>query len=102
MAWSRLPRKIKKAFKQIEPVPRIRQHGWFQTIQLGAYIVRGRRTKWTRKAGKVFSAREAVKLHNHLCNVLSSLSSTTMDYYSKVAREIGNSYFEWEIIPNYK
>ncbi len=44
---------------------------------------------------------EAVKLHNYLCNMLSSLSSATIDY-SKVARETGDSYFEWEIIPNYK
>lgn len=96
---SKLPRKIKKALKQIEPAPRIRLHGWFQTRQFGIYSIRGRRTKWTRKAEKVFSAREAVKLHDHLCNTLSSLYSTTD--YSKVAREMDDLCFEWDIVSKY-
>lgn len=97
----KLPRKIKKALKQIESAPRIRHHSWFQTIQFGIHSVRGRRTKWTRKAEKVFRAREAVKCHDYFCDVLSSLPPAQTDY-SKVAEEIDDLYFEWEVIPNYK
>lgn len=97
----RVPRKIKKALKQIEPAPRIQQHSWFQTIQFGIHSIRGRRTKWTRKAEKVFAAREGVKCHDYLCDALRSLPPATTDY-SKVAKEMGDLYFEWEVIPNYK
>lgn len=95
MAWNKLPRKVKKAYKQIEPAPRIRQHGWFQTIQFGVHHVRGRQTKWTHKAGKVFRAREAVKCHDYFCDVLGSLPIASTDY-SKAAKEIGDLYFEWK------
>ena len=101
MVWRRIPRKIKKALKQIEPAPRIRQHGWFQTIQFGVHSIRGRRTKWTRKAEKVFAIREGIKLHNYFCETLRSMPPAATDY-SKVAKEMGDLYFEWEVIPNYK
>ena len=97
----RLPRKIKKALKQIEPAPRIANHGWFQTMQFGIHSIRGRRTKWTRKAEKVFAAREGVKFYNLFCDTLKSIPPTATDY-SKVAGEINDLYYEWEVIPNYK
>lgn len=101
MIWYRIPRKIKKALKQIEPAPRICQHDWFQTIQVGVYFIQGRGTKWTRKAKKVFAIREGIKLYNYFCEKLRSILPATTDY-SKVAKEMGDLYFEWEVIPNYK
>lgn len=89
----RLPRKIKKALKQIEPTPRIANHGWFQTMQFGIHSIRGRRTKWTRKAEKVFAIREGIKLHNYFCETLRSMPPASIDY-SKVTKEIGDLYFE--------
>lgn len=96
MAWHRIPRKIKKALKQLELAPRIREYSWFSTIQFGCYTVKGKRTKWTRKAEKVLRAKEATRLNNWMCDTLRSLPPAKTDY-SKVAREIDDLYFEWDV-----
>lgn len=93
---SRLPRKVKKALRQLELAPRITKHSWFQTIQFGCYSVKGKRTKWTSKAEKVLRGREATRLNSWICDTLRS--SPPAGDFSKTAEEIEDLYFEWEIV----
>lgn len=94
MAWTRIPRKTKKALKQLEVPPRRKDHGWFYTIQFGFILTHGKRTKWTSKAKKVLRGKEGTKYYNWICNKLSSITPN----FSKVARDIEGLYFTWDLV----
>lgn len=79
----KLPRKIKKAFKQLKLAPRITNHGWFQTIQFGIHTVQGRKTKHTYKAERILKRSEMQKCSEYLVSGLKQFLEVSNNVGSK-------------------
>lgn len=92
----RIPRKIKKALKYTFLYPRV----CGRVIRYGAVYTIGRNSKWTRKAAKVRRRMDYVEMLDNITKRLKDLyaANPIKNYFS----EIDLSFYEWEVITNFK
>lgn len=95
MEDKRIPRKIKKALKYAFLHPRV----CGRLIRYGAVYTIGRNSKWTRKAAKIKRQRDYAEMIHNITEQLKDIYAINP---KKDYSEIDSSFYEWEVITNFK
>lgn len=95
MENKRIPRKIKKALKYAFLHPRV----CGRLIRYGAVYTIGRNSKWTRKAAKIKQQRDYAEMIHNITEQLKDIYAINP---KKDYSEIDSSFYEWEVITNFK
>lgn len=91
----RIPRKVKKALKYTFLYPRV----CGRCLRYGAVYTVGRNSKWSRKAAKIKRQRDYTEMMNMMTEQLKDIYAITP---KKDYSEIDLSFYEWEVITNFK